>query len=205
MFCPAPQMYPTRQSITPLHASWDCSVNSNIRVMPPRPSSIFLASKRVSSTVATKSTSIPFSLRAMSTTNPSETAQAQASADASAPSFSSIGIKRTNIETAPGVNLSEQQKVLVGSVLDVRHHHTFAPIRILLNHPANIINSCSRATRPSSTSAYGTRMQHSQTTSPSQPATPSSRLSSTASQPCSSRSSCSHTASSPRAIPSSWK
>ncbi|KAG6355382.1 hypothetical protein INS49_003344 [Diaporthe citri] len=49
----------------------------------------------------------------MSTSNPSETAQAQASADASAPSFSSIGIKRTSIETAPGVNLSEQQKVLL--------------------------------------------------------------------------------------------
>lgn len=58
----------------------------------------------------------------MSTSNPSETAQAQAKADASAPSFSSIGIKRTNIETAPGVNLSEQQKVLVGSVLDVCYH-----------------------------------------------------------------------------------
>jgi hypothetical protein len=56
----------------------------------------------------------------MSTGNPSGTAQAQASADASAPSFSSIGIKRTDIQTAPGVNLSEQQKVLVGSVLDVR-------------------------------------------------------------------------------------
>lgn len=56
----------------------------------------------------------------MSAGTPSGTAQAQASADANAPSFSSIGIKRTNIETAPGVNLSEQQKVLVGSVLDVR-------------------------------------------------------------------------------------
>ncbi|KAH8779781.1 hypothetical protein F5883DRAFT_626161 [Diaporthe sp. PMI_573] len=55
----------------------------------------------------------------MSTGNPSGTAQAQASADASAPSFSSIGIKRTDIQTAPGVNLSEQQKVLVGSVLDL--------------------------------------------------------------------------------------
>ncbi|KAL1863024.1 hypothetical protein Daus18300_008180 [Diaporthe australafricana] len=55
----------------------------------------------------------------MSTGTPSGTAQAQASADASAPSFSSIGIKRTNIESAPGVNLSEQQKVLVGSVLDL--------------------------------------------------------------------------------------
>lgn len=55
----------------------------------------------------------------MSTGAPSGTAQVQAAADASAPSFSSIGIKNTNIETAPGVNLSEQQKVLVGSVLDV--------------------------------------------------------------------------------------
>ncbi|KAJ0123885.1 hypothetical protein J7T55_012356 [Diaporthe amygdali] len=55
----------------------------------------------------------------MSTGTPSGTAQAQATADANAPSFSSIGIKRTNIESAPGVNLSEQQKVIVGSVLDL--------------------------------------------------------------------------------------
>lgn len=51
---------------------------------------------------------------------PSETAKAQAAADSNAPSFSSLGIKHTDIKTAAGVNLSDQQKVIVGSVLDVR-------------------------------------------------------------------------------------
>jgi hypothetical protein len=32
-----------------------------------------------------------------------------------------IGIQNTNINTAPGVELSWEQKVIVGSVLDVRH------------------------------------------------------------------------------------
>lgn len=171
--------------------------------MPPRPSSLFLAPSRVSSTVAAKPTRIPFSSRTMATGVPSGTAQAQASADASAPSFSSIGIKRTNIETAPGVNLSEQQKVLVGSVLDV----SFRPIGVLLPSAcplSNITNSFSRATRLSSTSACGTRTRRSRTTSPSQLATPSTRRSSTASRLCSSRSSCSHTWSSLQATPSSW-
>lgn len=171
--------------------------------MPPRPSSLFLASKRVSSIVAAKSASIPFSSRTMSTNDPSETAKVQASADATAPSFSSIGIKRTNIETAPGVNLSEQQKVLVGSVLDVRYHLIGVGLPYH-THIAHITTSFSRATRPSSTSACGTRMRHSQTTSPSQPAIPSSQRSSTACRHCSSRSSCSRTASSPQATLSRW-
>lgn len=33
---------------------------------------------------------------------------------------SDLGIENTNIKTAPGVTLDEQQKTLVGSVLDVR-------------------------------------------------------------------------------------
>lgn len=60
-----------------------------------------------------------------STGTPSATAQAQADeqassgAPASSHSFSSLDIKNTNIQTAPGVDLSEQQKVTIGSVLDV--------------------------------------------------------------------------------------
>ncbi|KAG8161026.1 hypothetical protein KVR01_009290 [Diaporthe batatas] len=91
--------------------------------MPPRPSSLFAATQRASRS-ATKRNNVPFSSRTMSSTGtPSGTAQAQAQASAdttaTAPSFSSIGIKRTTIETAPGVTLSEHQKVLVGSVLDL--------------------------------------------------------------------------------------
>lgn len=63
---------------------------------------------------------ISFQHRTMASGTPSETAQAQAAADAKAPSFSSLGIKHTDIKTASGVNLSDQQKVIVGSVLDVR-------------------------------------------------------------------------------------
>lgn len=170
--------------------------------MPPRPSFLLLASKRVPSPVAAKSISIPFSLRTMSTNDPSETAKVQASADASAPTFSSIGIKRTNIETAPGVNLSEQQKVLVGSVLDVRYPSPWSNLPSCEHH-ANMNNSSSRATRPSNTLACGIRTPHSRTTSPSQSVTPSSPHSSTASRLSSSRSSYSHTASSPQATPSS--
>ncbi|KAJ3953307.1 hypothetical protein N0V92_010222 [Colletotrichum tropicale] len=55
----------------------------------------------------------------MSTGTPSETAKAQASASANAPSFESIGIKNKDIVQKSGISLSEQQKVLVGSVLDV--------------------------------------------------------------------------------------
>lgn len=177
--------------------------NHNTRVMPPRPSSAFLASQRAFTRFATKPTNVPLSSRIMSTSIPSETAQAQASADASAPSFSSIGIKRTNIETAPGVSLSEQQKVLVGSVLDVGSHPV-VPV-LPCNEPlADITGSFSRVTRPSSTSAFGIRMPHSPTTSQWQPAIPSTLHSSMASQRCSNPSSCSRTRSSPQATPSSW-
>lgn len=171
--------------------------------MPPRPSSLLLGSIRSSSTSAARPTNIPFSLRTMSTGTPSGTAQAQATADANAPSFSSIGIKRTNIESAPGVNLSEQQKVIVGSVLDVRHI-ILAGYILLKDVLLTPCNSFSRATQRSSTSACGTRTPPSQTTSPSQPATPSTRHNSTASRHCSSPSNCSRTTSSRRATPSRW-
>lgn len=71
----------------------------------------------------------------MATTGtPSATAQVQADVQASsgAPagshSFSSLDIKNTNIQTAPGVSLSEQQKVTIGSVLDVS---MLAPLTVL--------------------------------------------------------------------------
>lgn len=56
----------------------------------------------------------------MASGTPSDTAKAQAAADADAPSLSSLGIQHTDIKTAAGVTLSDQQKVVVGSVLDVR-------------------------------------------------------------------------------------
>lgn len=70
----------------------------------------------------------------MSTGTPSETAKAQASASANAPSFESIGIKNKDIVQKSGVSLSEQQKVLVGSVLDVTPFLP-KPNRQIANHP----------------------------------------------------------------------
>lgn len=55
--------------------------------------------------------------RTMATGVPSETAQAQEKANASAGSFN---IKNTNIREGSGVKLDEHQRLLVGSVLDVR-------------------------------------------------------------------------------------
>jgi hypothetical protein len=57
--------------------------------------------------------------RNMSSGVPSQTAQAQKSTDNSAPDFKELGIENTNIKTDSGVDLSGNQKVLVGSVLDV--------------------------------------------------------------------------------------
>jgi hypothetical protein len=55
------------------------------------------------------------------TAAPSETAKVQKDAQNSTQSgsFASLGIENTDIKTASGVDLSEQQKVVVGSVLDV--------------------------------------------------------------------------------------
>jgi hypothetical protein len=64
----------------------------------------------------------------MSTGVPSTTAQtqkaAQMSTNTSIPSESSLGIESTNIQTASGVELNQQQRIIVGSVLDV---HTSRP------------------------------------------------------------------------------
>ncbi|TDZ27717.1 hypothetical protein C8035_v009476 [Colletotrichum spinosum] len=57
--------------------------------------------------------------RNMASGTPSETAKAQASSGSDAPSFESIGVKNTDIVQKSGVSLSSQQKVLVGSVLDL--------------------------------------------------------------------------------------
>jgi hypothetical protein len=59
----------------------------------------------------------------MSTGVPSTSAQAQKAAEmsksASIPSESSLGIESINIQTAAGVELNPQQRIIVGSVLDV--------------------------------------------------------------------------------------
>lgn len=65
-------------------------------------------------------------IRTMSTNatgTPSATAKVQAQANAqggASPPFESYLIKNTKINEAAGVSLSSQQKLLVGSVLDVR-------------------------------------------------------------------------------------
>ena len=54
---------------------------------------------------------------------PSQTAQIQkeveSKSNSASASFADLGIENTDIKTASGVELSSQQKVLVGSVLDV--------------------------------------------------------------------------------------
>ncbi|TVY48199.1 hypothetical protein LOCC1_G002453 [Lachnellula occidentalis] len=69
--------------------------------------------------VATKPTLFTSSFRNMSTGAPSSTAAAQKNADTNAPSASELGIENTNPQTASGVDLSAQQKIIVGSVLDL--------------------------------------------------------------------------------------
>lgn len=60
----------------------------------------------------------------MATGAPSATAQAQEKADTSAASFN---IKNTNVREGNGVKLDEHQRLLVGSVLDVRGASSFLP------------------------------------------------------------------------------
>ncbi|KAH8886415.1 hypothetical protein GQ53DRAFT_750688 [Thozetella sp. PMI_491] len=50
---------------------------------------------------------------------PSETSKVQANAEAEAGSFDSHNIRNTSINEGPGVHLSQSQKILVGSVLDL--------------------------------------------------------------------------------------
>ncbi|KLU90429.1 hypothetical protein MAPG_10283 [Magnaporthiopsis poae ATCC 64411] len=64
------------------------------------------------------SSSLFTSTRTMATPKkPSEPAQTQAQTDP--PSFSSLGIRNTAINGAPGVQLSPHQKLVIGSVLDL--------------------------------------------------------------------------------------
>jgi hypothetical protein len=53
-----------------------------------------------------------------STTAPGQKA-AQMSTNTSIPSESSLGIESTDIQTASGVELNPQQRIIIGSVLDV--------------------------------------------------------------------------------------
>ncbi|TVY31980.1 hypothetical protein LSUB1_G008158 [Lachnellula subtilissima] len=69
--------------------------------------------------VVKKPTLFTSAFRKMSTGVPSSTAAAQKNADTNAPSASELGIENTNVQTAAGVDLSAQQKLLVGSVLDL--------------------------------------------------------------------------------------
>lgn len=69
----------------------------------------------------------------MSTGVPSSSAAAQQATHTSAPSTSDLGIESTNISTAAGVNLSAQQNVLVGSVLDVSNSNMPLPTQHLTN------------------------------------------------------------------------
>ena len=61
----------------------------------------------------------------MSTGVPSSIAQTQKATEmntsTSAPSTSSLGIESTDIQTAAGVELNTQQRVIIGSVLDVSY------------------------------------------------------------------------------------
>ena len=70
--------------------------------------------------------------RTMASGTPSATAQAQEKADTSAASFN---IKNTNIREGSGVKLDEHQRLLVGSVLDVRAKCSSASSFIAAHRP----------------------------------------------------------------------
>jgi len=59
----------------------------------------------------------------MSTGIPSNTAQAHAASTQQAPSFDTVGVKHTTVNSAPGVTLSPHQSLLIGSVLDLFKGH----------------------------------------------------------------------------------
>lgn len=90
-----------------------------INMKVPLPSNLRIA-KQVASHPAAKSFATKVHKK-MPAGTPSESAKAQADASAGGPSFESIGIKNTDIVQKSGVSLDSHQKVLVGSVLDVRH------------------------------------------------------------------------------------
>jgi hypothetical protein len=77
----------------------------------------------------------------MSTGIPSEIAHMQSQSQQTAGGLSNdLGIENTNIKTAPGIELSSEQKVIVGSVLDVtipQNQHNAAILKIpALRRPA---------------------------------------------------------------------
>jgi hypothetical protein len=77
---------------------------------------------------------IPRLFPVMSTGVPSETAQIQQQSNmstSSTPSASDLGIE-SDIKTATGVSLSSQQKVIVGSILDVSEIKSQTKIRYIL-------------------------------------------------------------------------
>ena len=143
-------------------------------------------------------------------------------------SFSSLGIQNTNIETAPGVTLTDKQKVIVGSMLDVsrpflsRSRHgppnftgrvlssqsqpfnaTMAPHEAGYSHATFPTPSSLRATPASSTSACGRATRPSRTPSRKRRASTASPRSGTGCRPSSGPSRCSRTASRARATRSS--
>jgi len=69
----------------------------------------------------------------MSTGVPSETAavqsQANMSSTAGTGSAAELGIENTNFKTAAGVQLTDRQRVLVGSVLDVSFDWFFFKVK----------------------------------------------------------------------------
>ena len=81
----------------------------------------------------------------MSVGVPSGSAQVQKMAGISTTSDpADLGIESTNINTTAGVQLSAQQKVIVGSVLDVRPQILILPEENLTDN----LYSCSRASLP---------------------------------------------------------
>ncbi|EGY21100.1 uncharacterized protein VDAG_02624 [Verticillium dahliae VdLs.17] len=89
----------------------------------PLPSNLRIA-KQVASHPAAKSFATKVHKK-MPAGTPSESAKAQADASAGGPSFESIGIKNTDIVQKSGVSLDSHQKVLVGSVLDIKLSNSY--------------------------------------------------------------------------------
>ena len=169
-------------------------------------------------TTATKSTSFP---RAQII---GRAPVASMASQAGSASMASVGIKNDNINQAAGVSLNPQQKVAVGSVLDVNflpnflrsltHSHSHESLTLIRGHTwmneymalTSVVNSphsSSRAARPSSTSPSGSPTAHSRTPSPSPRATTASPPSGTASPPSLTPSPSCPTRSSTAATPSS--
>lgn len=87
----------------------------------PRSSFVFL--KRISYSPSTTHLHAPFSTSTarhmMASNTPQAPAQPGQSTANQALSFTSVGVKNTDINAAAGINLNDQQKLAVGTVLDV--------------------------------------------------------------------------------------